>query len=89
MSQILTEEEFEEICSELMKVFSGRELSIRDAVRVMMMFSIESCVEAAPTLSVGLSELTKLFVQGLFPSVNESMRLEMELFDEEEGDEEV
>ena len=89
MSQILSEEEFDEICNDLMEVFAGRDLTIRDAVRVMMMFSIESCVEAAPTLSVGLSELTKLFVRGLFPSVNESMRQELELLDEEEEDEEV
>lgn len=89
MSKMLSQEEFDEICTGLMDVFAGRDLSIRDAVRVMMMFSIESCIEAAPTLSVGLSELTKLFVQGLFPPVNESMRQEMELFDEEEEDEEV
>ena len=87
MNEMLTQEQFDEIGDELMAVFHGREMSARDAVRIMMMVAIESCIRAAPSLSVALAELTKLFVQGLAPAVEIALKAEMDyLFDTEEED---
>ena len=88
---MLSHEEFEEIADQLLSVFRDRDMSARDAVRIMMMISIESCIRAAPSLSVALAELTKLFVQSLAPSVDEALQAEIKhLFDtEEEGDEAI
>jgi len=87
MSQMLSEEEFEEIADELLVVFKDRDMSGRDAVRLMMMVAIESCIRVAPSLSVALAELTKLFVQTLSPAVNQSMKAEIEDFLSTEGEE--
>ena len=89
-NKILTQEEFEEIADHLLLVFRDRNMSARDAVRIMMMVSIESCIRAAPSLSVALAELTKLFVQGLAPAVEISLKAEVDyLFDTEEEEDEA
>tara|TARA_Y100000310_G_C20101907_1_gene543120 strand:- start:162 stop:437 length:276 start_codon:yes stop_codon:yes gene_type:complete len=90
MNEMLTQEEFDEIGDQLLTVFHEREMSARDAVRIMMMVSIESCIRAAPSLSVALAELTKLFVQGLAPAVEISLKAEVDyLFDTEEEEDEA
>ena len=89
---VLSREEIEEIADQLLIVFRDREMSARDAVRIMMVISIESCIKAAPTLSVALAELTKLFVQGLAPNVEAAMRAELDaiedLYNKEGGEDE-
>jgi hypothetical protein len=89
MNEMMSQDEFDEIADDLLVVFRDRDMSVRDAVRIMIMVSIESCIRSAPSFSVALAEITKLFVQSLAPAVDESLKAEVEhLFDKEEEDDE-
>lgn len=90
MDEMMSQDEFDEIADDLLIVFRDRDMSVRDAVRIMIMVSIESCIRSAPSFSVALAEITKLFVQSLAPSVDKALQAEIKHhFDKEDEDDEA
>lgn len=88
-TRVLSESEFNSIAGKLLDIFDDEDMSIRDAVRVMMIVAIENCIAAAPSFSVGLAEITKLYVQALGPSVQVAFEKEFKDISGETNEPEV
>ena len=83
----LDQEEFADIASRVMDVMKDVGLTNRDVARILMTMAIQICMDAAPSFSVGISELSKTFVYTLYPHVSEMHDEELKLLHEESEDE--
>jgi hypothetical protein len=83
----LDQEEFSDIASRVMDVMKDVGMTNRDVARILMTMAIHICMDAAPSFSVGVSELSKTFVYTLYPHVNTMHEEEIKALREEREDE--